>query len=1712
MQIKSLFKPLVAALTLLISPSLPAATYVQNVLDAGPAAYWRFETVNDTSLSNGFVNTFQGDATVTAAGQGVPLNGIVGNHALLLDGNGDSVRTGVTNQFTFASSGTFMTWVNFAQLPSVENRHVELIMKSHWTSPLDWVMDPNNRLYGYAGDYPPVYCDFNPELATNTWYHLAFTFDNAGKFKRLYVNGVLVGDLPLNPNLTGNTDEIMIGNSPVFTDRSFNGRMDEVALFNRALTGAEIQALFASAGVSTPAPQPAVRLTLEFPHEINALERGQNEYFGLGLNLTLIPAPFSSTNALFSTHSNHSILVGGQYGGVFNGGGWLYNSLGEAVQEATNGLWTLVLNVGATNEQTYRFKVSVTGLATNDFAALDITSPVDGSEGNLSDVAFNWTQSQPWLINNLDLDGPTYARATVPPGSTSWTNAPTLNLGKHDFNLYLRTNAASWVSLTTPTNSANQTLEDWDGSSQLVARRGIRFRVGYFIPPPPGLQAHLRFDDENFLGLDSSGKDNHPYISYYGDMPTYDAGGMLNGSASFTYGGWLEFNDAFTPTLGADFTVAVWVQTTQTQGNDDDQGIYGAGIVGGYVGDWSAKNTIPITINGSKAGFMTGDQNGEQTLHSTVNINNGGPDWVHVAVTRVQSTGEKRIYINGVLNASETGNTELLDGSERVRVGYGGYTTYNGRLDDLQIYSAALSQADIAYLYANPGATVTNPGSASDLVAYYDFDEGTVVAPDVSGNGNNIVHAGNFGGSGPAIGLDTIAGAGSVSFDGGSYLTASSNLLGTIARDFSISVWVKTSQSVGSPGDMAYWGAAIVSADIVTGDAGDAVPIALTAGQVAFNTGDGFTDQTLNSSATVNDNAWHHLVVTRSQATGQKQIYIDGAFDNSELGTTALLNGPQLLTIGAKSDAAYPDPASPDSYGSQGYEGFLDDLQIYKRVLSPSEIAYLHAHPGLTVPSTTIPLGVALNAPNLTWTTSGDAFWFGQTANTHDNISAAQSGDIGDGQESWMETTVTGPGTLSFWWNVSSEDGYDYLEFLVDGDWQDDITGDWGWDQRSYEIEAGEHTLRWRYYKDGSSSDGLDAGFLDEVSYTPTIILPPPVITLNPFNQTNRPGYQVALLAAATNSAPITWEWFKIGSVPPISGATNALYIPANSGTAGVAGSYFAVASSTNGSATTTAATVTFQNAALPPDWSRAFRTSFTNNPADTTSDINLASLFDSSGNIYTVGSVNGTNVFGTNILISANGREGSSFLKQTATGTPIWGRCMTNNGNGGSFPRGIAAAPGDGFYAVGMFFGTNWLGTNQLVDTAGASTYLARFDANGNNLWLRTIVGTNTGFPTHHALVSDPAGNVTLSALIQGYTSFGTTNLLVEGQRGVLAQYDPNGNLRWVQLPSAWPDYLVYTAGRIYGTMGGGATNYIGGVTNVSDRRRALFALDATTGQGLWVQAFSVHKDQSSPTYFGDNNATVAVSGTNVFVVGTAYGNNATFGPFTLNFPDTKGQYFARYDTNGNAQLATSFGSQYTWPWAALADASGNVYVGCDFDTYSVFGSNLIAAPFYETVQYVGTIDVRIPGQTCVAKFDRNGNALWARPAQSPSSYLNLRDITLAPDGVWACGFFTPIGNFGTNTIYGGNPPYHRSGYLARITDGSALPMPVILVNVQATAGNFSFQFATQAGFTYFVESRPDAAAGLWTPRTNLAGDGSLKTVTMPATNAPQFFRVKTQ
>jgi hypothetical protein len=142
-----------------------------------------------------------------------------------------------------------------------------------------------------------------------------------------------------------------------------------------------------------------------------------------------------------------------------------------------------------------------------------------------------------------------------------------------------------------------------------------------------------------------------------------------------------------------------------------------------------------------------------------------------------------------------------------------------------------------------------------------------------------------------------------------------------------------------------------------------------------------------------------------------------------------------------------------------------------------------------------VPLATALDS-RLAWTSpmTGDAAaWYGQNRSlrTGNTTGYAMSGPLADGQTSSMETSVTGPGTLSFFWSVSSEANYDFLEFWVNGVRQaGSISGEAGWAQRQFALPQGTHTLRWVYRKDWSVQSGQDAGFVDLVTLTPQASIP----------------------------------------------------------------------------------------------------------------------------------------------------------------------------------------------------------------------------------------------------------------------------------------------------------------------------------------------------------------------------------------------------------------------------------------------------------------------------------------------------------------------------------------------------------------------------------------------------------------------------------------------
>lgn len=146
-------------------------------------------------------------------------------------------------------------------------------------------------------------------------------------------------------------------------------------------------------------------------------------------------------------------------------------------------------------------------------------------------------------------------------------------------------------------------------------------------------------------------------------------------------------------------------------------------------------------------------------------------------------------------------------------------------------------------------------------------------------------------------------------------------------------------------------------------------------------------------------------------------------------------------------------------------------------------------------------LSEAANCFGYKMETGADASWVVDDAVSHDGISSVRSG--GDG--SYLQMSVRGAGTLSFWWRAQCEEpGYEYYDYgcvKMGSDIIGRIAGeDTGWEFFSTKVAStAKHVFRWEYHKDEEGSYLPDCIWVDQVQWIPadgsgyTLTTPEPV-------------------------------------------------------------------------------------------------------------------------------------------------------------------------------------------------------------------------------------------------------------------------------------------------------------------------------------------------------------------------------------------------------------------------------------------------------------------------------------------------------------------------------------------------------------------------------------------------------------------------------------------
>jgi phage-related tail fiber protein len=253
--------------------------------------------------------------------------------------------------------------------------------------------------------------------------------------------------------------------------------------------------------------------------------------------------------------------------------------------------------------------------------------------------------------------------------------------------------------------------------------------------------------------------------------------------------------------------------------------------------------------------------------------------------------------------------------------------------------------------------------------------------------------------------------------------------------------------------------------------------------------------------------------------------------------------------------------------------------------------------------------------------------------------------------------------------------------------------------------------------------------------------------------------------------------------------------------------------------------------------------------------------VIDGSGNLYMTGSFTSTADFnpgtGTANLTSV-GQEDIFIAKYDANGNYLWAKRIgsTNPDMG----YGIAVDGAGNCYVTGTFELTvdfdPGAGTANLTSGGQEDIFIAKYDANGNYIWAKSM--GSSGQDYGNCIILDGTGNCYLTGYFQGTVDFdpgvGTANLISNsGSNDIFfAKYDASGNYIWAKsIGSNNPDngygIAVDGTGNLYITGSFSSTADFdpgAGTANLTSNSSAcdiFFAKYDASGNYIWAKILVV-------------------------------------------------------------------------------------------------------------------------------------------------------------------------------------------------------------------------------------------------------------------------------
>ncbi len=270
-------------------------------------------------------------------------------------------------------------------------------------------------------------------------------------------------------------------------------------------------------------------------------------------------------------------------------------------------------------------------------------------------------------------------------------------------------------------------------------------------------------------------------------------------------------------------------------------------------------------------------------------------------------------------------------------------------------------------------------------------------------------------------------------------------------------------------------------------------------------------------------------------------------------------------------------------------------------------------------------------------------------------------------------------------------------------------------------------------------------------------------------------------------------------------------------------------------------------------------------------------------------------------------------------------------NGTGQNVPSDVIQDQQGNYYVYGSFTGTVTQDTITLNSAGLYDVFIAKYNKNGQIIWLKQISGTATESAVSIVLSND--GNyIYISGTTNGTANFDGNNITSSGGLDVfLAKYALDGTLQWVHNTAYGTgnhgngSFTLDASGNIIqlGVFKTSVTFY-GGTTTLNDasgiRQNYIAKYDAD-GNLLWTKQI---QDDNASTFA----KTVTACSDGYFISGN-YQGNLFLDIDTITSTGLNDGFLYKTDLNGNGLLVRKItGNNDDYIWKHKSDENGNQYL----------------------------------------------------------------------------------------------------------------------------------------------------------------------------------------